>query len=88
MPGQWERKPDKWSWVAGQWIQPPFSNAYWVPGYWQHRGGQFQWESGHWAAADQGLVVALLGGTLAVTPYVVIRAIEEMTNQSVPSPRS
>ena len=39
------------------------------------------------AAADQGLVVAVLGGTLAVTPYVVVRAIEEMTNQSVPSPR-
>jgi hypothetical protein len=39
------------------------------------------------AAAAQGLVVAVLGGTLAVTPYVVVRAIEEMTNQSVPSPR-
>ena len=38
------------------------------------------------AAHDQGLVVALLGGTLAVTPYVVIRAFEEVANESVPWP--
>ena len=36
------------------------------------------------AAHDQGLVVAVLGGTLALTPYVVIRAFEEVTNESVP----
>ena len=35
------------------------------------------------AAHDQGLVVAVLGGTLAITPYVVIRAFEEVTNESV-----
>ena len=34
-------------------------------------------------AAQQGIVVAVLGGTLAVTPYVVIRAIEEWTSESV-----
>ena len=34
-------------------------------------------------AAQQGIVVAVLGGTLAVTPYVVIRAIEELTSESV-----
>lgn len=37
------------------------------------------------SADDQGLVVAVLGGTLAVTPYVVVRAFEEVTNESVPS---
>ena len=37
------------------------------------------------SADDQGLVVAVLGGTLAVTPYVVVRALEEVTNESVPS---
>jgi len=36
------------------------------------------------AADDQGLVVAVLGGTLAITPYVVVRAVEEVTNESVP----
>ena len=36
------------------------------------------------ATGAQGLVVALLGGTLAVTPYVVIRAFEEVTNESAP----
>ena len=36
------------------------------------------------AAGTGGLVVALLGGTLAVTPYVVIRAFEEVTNESAP----
>ena len=34
--------------------------------------------------ADQkGIVVAVLGGTLAVTPYVLVRAIEELTGESV-----
>jgi hypothetical protein len=32
-------------------------------------------------ADDQALVVAVLGGTLAVTPYVVVRAFEEVTNK-------
>ena len=30
------------------------------------------------AAGKQSLVVAVLGGTLAVTPYVVVRALEEV----------
>lgn len=38
------------------------------------------------AADEQGLVVAVLGGTLAITPYVVVRAVEEVTNESVPWP--
>lgn len=36
------------------------------------------------AAGTQGLVVAFLGGTLAITPYVVIRAFEEVRGESVP----
>ena len=36
-------------------------------------------------ADEQGIVVAVLGGTLAVTPYVVIRATEELTSESVQS---
>ena len=34
-------------------------------------------------AEQQGIVVAMLGGTLAVTPYVLVRAIEELTGESV-----
>ena len=34
-------------------------------------------------ADQQGVVVAMLGGTLAVTPYVLVRAIEELTGESV-----
>jgi hypothetical protein len=34
-------------------------------------------------AGQQGIVVAVLGGTLAVTPYMVVRAIEELTSESV-----
>ena len=34
-------------------------------------------------ADQQGIVVAVLGGTLAVTPYVLVRAIEELTGESV-----
>ena len=40
------------------------------------------------AAGGKGLAVAVLGGTLAVTPYVVVRAIEELRSESVPSPRN
>jgi hypothetical protein len=36
------------------------------------------------AAGTQGLAVGVLGGTLAVTPYVVVRAIEEWKRESVP----
>jgi hypothetical protein len=39
-------------------------------------------------ANRHSLAVAVLGGTLAVTPYVVVRAIEEMTNESGLLPRS
>jgi hypothetical protein len=57
VPGQWARTADNWTWQSGQWVQPPFSNAYWAPGYWKNSGGQFLWQSPHWAAADQGVVV-------------------------------
>jgi hypothetical protein len=40
------------------------------------------------AAGQHGIVVAVLGGTLAVTPYVVARAVEEVRRESVPSPRT
>ena len=33
------------------------------------------------AAETRGIVVAVLGGTLAVTPYVVVRAIEELRSE-------
>jgi hypothetical protein len=56
--GHWDRTPDKWNWIPGSWIQPPFSNAYWQPGYWQHQDGTFVWEDAHWAAANQGVVVS------------------------------
>ena len=32
------------------------------------------------AAGNRGLVVGMLAGTLAVTPYVVVRALEEVVN--------
>ena len=37
------------------------------------------------ASGDDGIVVALLGGTLAVTPYVLVRAFEESLRESIPS---
>jgi hypothetical protein len=39
-------------------------------------------------AGQQGIAVAVLGGTLAVTPYVLVRALEELTSESAPSPRN
>jgi hypothetical protein len=58
IPGQWERTPASWSWTVGKWVQPPFSNAYWVSGYWKYHGGKYVWQPAHWAAANQGVVVA------------------------------
>jgi len=40
------------------------------------------------ASGDDGLVVALLGGTLAVTPYVLVTAFEDWMRESVPSSRN
>lgn len=40
------------------------------------------------AAGERGIVVAALGGTLAVTPFVVVRAIEELASESTPSRRN
>ena len=40
------------------------------------------------AAGEEAIAVALLGGTLAVTPYVVVKAFEEVARESVPSPRN
>jgi hypothetical protein len=39
------------------------------------------------ASGEGGIVVALLGGTLAVTPYVLVRAFEESVRESLPSVR-
>jgi hypothetical protein len=55
--GHWDRTPDKWNWVGGTWVKPPYSNAYWMPGYWQNQGGKYQWEDAHWAVSNQGVVV-------------------------------
>lgn len=56
--GHWERDPDKWTWVEGEWIKPPFLPVRWVPGYWRHQLGKFHWVSGHWADGDgPGMVV-------------------------------
>ena len=38
------------------------------------------------AAGAQGLVVAFLGGTLAITPYMVVRAFEEVRSELSPWP--
>ena len=55
--GQWERTPASWSWTNGKWVQPPFSNAYWVPGYWRHNSGKYVWQAAHWGVANQGVIV-------------------------------
>jgi hypothetical protein len=40
------------------------------------------------APGDDGIVVGMLGGTLAVTPYVLLRAFEDWMRESVPSSRN
>lgn len=68
--GHWERDPDTWTWIKGEWIKPPLLPVRWVPGHWRHELGQFRWAKGHWATSDgPGLVV--------MKPVPAPEAIEE-----------
>jgi hypothetical protein len=49
-PGHWRWAGASWTWISGQYLQPPPGEALWVPGRWaQQPDGNWAWIEGHWA---------------------------------------
>ena len=38
-----------WFWMAGHYVERPYTNAYWVPGHWDSRPYGWTWIPGYWA---------------------------------------
>jgi hypothetical protein len=47
-PGHWGWERDKYSWVAGKYLEPPPEHAAWAPGRWVQRPDGWVWQEGHW----------------------------------------
>jgi len=47
-PGYWEWDEDHWTWIYGQWLQPPNDGDKWVGGYWEKRPEGWFWKKGRW----------------------------------------
>ena len=39
---------ERYVWVPGAYVEPPYAHARWVEGHWDHRGGGFVWVEGSW----------------------------------------
>jgi len=48
-PGHWHWTGTDWFWVAGHYVEKPYTNAYWVPGHWDSRPYGWTWIPGYWA---------------------------------------
>ena len=48
-PGHWHWTGADWFWVAGHYVERPYTNAYWVPGHWDSRPYGWTWIPGYWA---------------------------------------
>ena len=47
-PGYWEYGSHGYSWIEGQWLQPPEMGMLWTPGYWRWSDGVYLWSAGYW----------------------------------------
>jgi hypothetical protein len=47
-PGHWDWNGHEYTWVPGQWVKPPQTNALWVPSHWEWNGHDWAWIAGHW----------------------------------------
>ncbi len=47
-PGYHRWDGERYIWVPGTYVEPPFRGAFWVPGHWRHRPGGYVWIEGHW----------------------------------------
>ena len=48
-PGHWHWTGTDWFWMAGHYVERPYTNAYWVPGHWDSRPYGWTWIPGYWA---------------------------------------
>src|SRR5579883_2927239 len=48
VPGYWRWGEDRWVWVYGNWVKPPYPRAQWEPGYWYKREESWYWRGGRW----------------------------------------
>jgi hypothetical protein len=49
-PGYWRWDPEQqsYTWVSGQYAEPPHALTAWVPGHWQQEPRGWIWVEGHW----------------------------------------
>lgn len=48
IPGYYEWRGNRYTWVRGYWTVPPHPRAVWVPGRWVHRHHGYVWVGGYW----------------------------------------
>jgi WXXGXW repeat (2 copies) len=39
---------NRYVWVPGSYVEPPYAHARWVRGHWDERHGGYVWVEGHW----------------------------------------
>ncbi len=39
---------ERYEWVPGEWVKPPYARAVWVPGRWVKERRGWYWIEGHW----------------------------------------
>ncbi|MDI1319344.1 MAG: YXWGXW repeat-containing protein [bacterium] len=47
--GYWTWQDNRYAWMAGHWVVPPYAGAKWVNPRSESEGGAFRFYEGHWA---------------------------------------
>lgn len=47
--GYWDRRGDRWEWVAGRWEQPPNRHERWIDARYRRESGAWRYEPAHWS---------------------------------------
>jgi hypothetical protein len=47
--GYWDRRDDKWDWIAGRWERPRDRNTHWVKARYQRDHSAWRYEPAHWS---------------------------------------
>ena len=47
-PGHWAWTGTQWSWVSGEYEQPPTQAGIWQPGHWERNSNGYYWVDGSW----------------------------------------
>ena len=46
---RWDADANRYVWVPGHYLEPPYERAHWVEGHWVERDGGWTWVEGHWS---------------------------------------